>query len=64
VTKKEIAMLMMVTIISNCLGNLGSDIVHSAFKSLVKNYQQFQQNSRSRYIARLRKNSLHAGPQT
>ena len=64
VTKKEIAMLMMVTIISNCFGNLGSDIVRSAFRSLSKNYQQFQQEKKAHYIARCRKNLMHAGPQT
>ena len=64
VAKKEVVMLMIVTIVSICLGNLGTDLMRSALKSLSKNYQQFQQEHRTRLIARLRKNLLHSGPQT
>lgn len=53
-TKNEIAMLMMITIVSNCLGNLGSDIVRSAYKSLTKNLQQAQQ-TRLHCLARQQK---------
>ena len=64
VVKKEVVLLMVITIISNCLGNLGSDVVRSAFKSLSKNYQCMQQEAKTRYIARLRRNFLNTGPQT
>lgn len=62
--KKEVVALMVVTIVSTCLGNLGTDLMRSAFKSLSKNYRQFQLEHGTRLIARLRKNLLHSGPQT
>jgi hypothetical protein len=46
VIKKEVITLMLFTIIANCLGNLGSDIVRSAYRAITRSYQHNQQSAR------------------
>jgi hypothetical protein len=42
VQKKKAALLVITTIVGNCLGNLSSDVLRSGYKSLARNIQQIK----------------------